>query len=148
MRNHVAVHDIEMNLAAPLAAIALAWMTVGLLTRGVPRVQGWIGACLIGFLIIVQPWVFGTEKSPEDPAQIMGFSAAIHRDTGPDAIVLSPLVSAIPLYYSERHLVRCISDEAMMKRVLPSIQQQYPSAPIYWATPLDAKPWAVVRKVR
>lgn len=148
MRNHMAVHDIEMQLAAPLAAIALAWMATGVMANGITGIKGWTIASLALLLIVIQPWVFGTEASPEDPQQILGFAAGIRRATSPNAVVLSPLVSAIPLYYSQRHIIRCIPDESMMKRVLPYVHSQYPNARLYWATPLDRQPWAIVREVR
>jgi hypothetical protein len=148
MRNHMAVHDIEMNLAAPLAAIALAWLAVSVLDQTIARSGGGAMLIVICAMILLQPWLFGTEKSPEDPRQIMGFSTGIRRATGPDAVVLSPLVSAIPLYYSKRHLIRCISNEGMLNHVLPYVHEQYPKARLYWATPLDSQPWVIVREVR
>jgi hypothetical protein len=147
MRNHMAVHDIEMNLAAPLAAIALAWLAVSVLDHRIARTGRWAMLIVICPVILLQLW-FGTEQSPENPSQIMGFSTGIRRATDPDAVVLSPLVSAIPLYYSERHLIRCVSDEGMLKHVLPYVREQYPKARLYWATPLDSQPWVIVREVR
>jgi hypothetical protein len=148
MRNHTAVHDIEMLLAAPLAAIALSWLAVGVMANGISGMRGWTLASLLSLLVVIQPWVLGTEESPEDPKQMLGFSAGIRGATGPDAVVLSSLVSAIPLYYSERHIIRCISDESMMKRIVPYVHSQYPNARLYWATPLDSQPWVIVREVR
>jgi len=147
MRNHMAVHDMEMQLAAPLAAIALSWVAAGAMA-GRMTVKGWVPAAFLLVVIVVQPWVLGTEASPEDPQQILGFSAGIRAATNSDAVILSPLVSAIPLYYSERHIVRCIADESMMKRVLPYVHSQYPNAPLYWATPLYSPPWVTVREVK
>jgi hypothetical protein len=148
MRNHVAVHDLEMQLAAPLAAIALAWVAIGAMANGITGIKGWTVASLVSLIIVIQPWVLGTERSPEDPQQILGFSEGIRRATGPGAVVLSPLISAIPIYYSQRHIVRCISDESMMERVLPYVHSQYPKARLYWATPLDSEPWVTVTEVR
>jgi hypothetical protein len=147
MRNHMAAHDIEMDLAAPLAAIALAWVGLAILEQ--PRTVA--KACASGVIamaVALQPWVLGTEKSPEDPVQIIGFSDGIRRATSSNAIVLSPLISAIPLYYSERHLIRCIPDEMALRRVLPYVRQEYPEAPLYWATPLYREPWVVVKEIR
>jgi hypothetical protein len=148
MRNHMAVHDIEMELAAPLASIALAWTATGVMAKGIAGIKSWIAVCLTLLVIVSQPWVLGTDASPEDPKQILGFSAGIRRSTGPGAVVLSPLVSAIPLYYSHRHIIRCISDESMMRQVLPYVQSQYPNSNFYWATPLDSDPWVIVTEVR
>lgn len=147
MRNHMAVHDLEMLIGAPLAAIALAWMAIGSVGGQPPR-RVWIIACVFGALVIAQPWILGYQRNPENPRQILGFSSGIRDATPQDAIVLSPLVSAIPLYYSERHLVRCIPDEEALARVLPYVRSQYPAAPLYWATPLDAAPWVVVKELQ
>lgn len=147
MRNHMAVHDIEMQLAAPLAAIALAWLGLAVLKRPITLARA-SSAAVIALVIAVQPWVLGTEKSPEDPVQIMGFADGIRHATGKDAVVLSTLVSAIPLYYSERHLIRCIPDETVLRRVLPYVRREYPSAPLYWATPLYRDPWVVMKQIR
>jgi hypothetical protein len=143
MRNHMAVHDIEMQLAAPVAAIALAWVGLAVIKKG-----NLIVRTLAVILIAIQPWVLGTETSPEDPVQIIGFAQTIRRTAPRDAVVLSPLVSAIPLYYSERHLIRCIPDESALKRVLPYVREQYPHSPLYWATPLYRAPWATVTQIR
>ena len=106
MRNHMAVHDSVMQLAAPLAAIALSWMAIGRIGDGIRGLKGWVIAITLAAAILVQPWILGTEASPEDPRQILGFSAGIRAATEPGAVVLSPLVSAIPLYYSERHIIK------------------------------------------
>jgi Dolichyl-phosphate-mannose-protein mannosyltransferase len=148
MRNHMAVHDIEMQLAAPLAAIALAWIAIGVMANGVTGIKAWTVLALTLLVIAIQPWLLGIEASPEDPQQILGFAAGIRRATSSDDVILSPLVSAIPLYYSQRHIIRCISDESMMKQVLPYVRSQYPKARLYWATPLYAQPWVTVTEVR
>ena len=148
MRNHMAVHECLMQLAAPLAAIALSWMAVGLIANGIKGVGGWAIAITLSLVMVMQPWIFGTERSPEDPQQILGFASGIRVATPPGAVILSPLVSAIPLYYSQRHIVRCISDEVMMRRILPYVKSQYPSARFYWATPVYSPPWVSITEVR
>jgi 4-amino-4-deoxy-L-arabinose transferase-like glycosyltransferase len=148
MRNHMAAHDIEMQLAAPLAAIALAWMTLSVWAKRTASLKTCIAACLIFVFLTVQPWVFGTEKSPEDPKQILGFAAQLRKATDSGSVILSPLISAIPLYYSERHLVRDVSDEETIKRIVPAIRREYPQSRIYWATPLYREPWAVIAEIR
>lgn len=37
MWNYVAVHDIVMQMGAPLASIALAWMPMGVRSRPLPN---------------------------------------------------------------------------------------------------------------
>jgi hypothetical protein len=147
MRNHTAGHDIQMILGAPVAAIALAWIALGTLKRGINSPQHWLAVSLLVMAIVIQPWILGTDQSPEKPAQMMGFSSAIRVGVGPDSVVLSPLISAIPVYYSERHIVRCISDEHVMIEVLASVQNEFPEAPVYWVTPLESAPWAAIKRV-
>lgn len=115
----MAVHDSQMQLAAPLAAIALAWLAIGPIARSVTGLRGWAVVIALSVVMVSQPWILGTEAGPEDPRQILEFAAGIRAATKPGAVVLSTLVSAIPLYYSQRHIIRCISDESMMRRVSP-----------------------------
>ena len=52
-----------------------------------------------------------------------------------DAIVVVPTVSAVPLYYSERHIVRGITNDAVLAEELQQIRTQFPASPIYLAIP-------------
>jgi Dolichyl-phosphate-mannose-protein mannosyltransferase len=148
MRNHMAAHDIEMQLAAPLGAVALAWVVLGLFTRREASVKTWMAGCAISLVIAIEPWAFGTEKNPEDPQQIMGFAATVRRFTDPNAVILAPLVSPTPLYYSDRHFARYIVDERMRDRLVPHLRMEYPQSRLFWATPLYREPWAVITQIR
>ena len=148
MPNHAAAHDIEMLLAAPVASMALAWFAVGVATKlgGRPRLKLASGIVFAAALVS-QPWVFGTEPPFESPPQMLGFAARIRSATDTDAIVLSPLISTIPLYYSERHIIRCISDLTTAQSLIPALRKEFPRARFYWATPLESHPWAEVKEI-
>ena len=148
MPNHAGAHDIEMLLAAPVASIALAWFAIGVAAKigGRPTMK-LAGGIVFAAALVSQPWIFGTDPPFESPPQMLGFAEKIRSATESDAVVLSPLISTIPLYYSERHIIRCISDLNTAQSLIPSLRKEFPRARFYWVTPLESHPWAEVKEI-
>jgi hypothetical protein len=63
------------------------------------------------------------------------YARDVGESVGVDAIVMAPTVSAVPLYYSERHIVRGIANDAVLAEESQRIRAQFPASPIYLAIP-------------
>jgi len=139
MRNQVAVHDFEMLLAAPLVSIALAWMAVGVIHASARTPRSWGASIVVVGLILLQPVVLGAKITGIDPnlLRAVAFSEGVKRSTSRTDIVLSPLISAAGLWYSERHIVRNVANDEFLQAALPEVRKDFPAAPLYLAVPGD-----------
>ena len=131
MRNHMARHHFEFVIAAPLAALALAWMATIPSKNPTPKMAILIGLVGIQALILPKPVI----SDGYDPAALIRYARGIREFTPPNSIVMAPLISAVPLYYSERHIIRGIDSADMATRELPTIRKEFPASPIYLAVP-------------
>ncbi|HEX9201010.1 MAG TPA: glycosyltransferase family 39 protein [Acidobacteriaceae bacterium] len=131
MRNHMARHHFEFVIAAPFVALALAWMAAT--PSKTPALKIGILAALAGVQVLTLP------KPPisdgYDSVALIRYGQGIRRFTEQNSIVMAPLVSAVPLYYSERHIVRGVdgADSAALR--LPALRREFPASPIYLAIP-------------
>jgi hypothetical protein len=135
MRSHVVIHHFELLIAGPVTALCLSWLTLSFLNNA-PRNRRWTVA-ILPIAVAVQLVVLPKPDIPQGPElePFFQFSRLIATSTNPDAVVISPLFSAIPLYYSERHIVRGITDDASVAAILPQLHQEFPSARLYLAIP-------------
>jgi hypothetical protein len=140
MLNHVYIHDLMMLLAAPPAAAALGICGVRLigLTDRAPeaavRRAGRWGVLVV--LPIVLLMAFPTrmvERFKRVAAQDIAYARAIHDATEPTAVVLVRSQNMVSLYYSRRHLVRGISGDLAVDRIVPRVRDIFPGAPVYLA---------------
>ena len=129
MSNHVAAHDFEMLLAAPAAAIALAWTAT--------RVRKASVAIALLILTLAQPRILGTTGIDVPPDTLLGFAHDLRASTPSGSVIISPLISVVPVWYSDRHVVRNISDEESLQVVLPVVKKRFPDSPIYLAAPRE-----------
>jgi hypothetical protein len=136
MRIHVAFHNFELLIVAPLAALALAWMST-------PKVrESWSTGALLKVsifvllaalqLIVLPPSRSGLDKDPEG---LIRYSMEIRNATPAGAIVMVPSLSSVPLYYSERHLIRGVATENDLSRELPTSRRVFSGSPVYLAIP-------------
>lgn len=131
MRNHMARHEFEFVIAAPLVALALAWMAVTPSSKQVVKIVALTAAVGIQILILPKPVI----SDGYDPAALIRYGRSIRQATEPNAIVMAPLISAVPLYYSERHIVRDVDSAESIAQQLPVLQREFPGSPIYLAVP-------------
>ena len=136
MRTHTAVHHFELLLAAPLAALALAWVsTIDLRrfpsSRAVLKTS--IFVVLVGIQLLVLP--HPVMKNDYSPQRLIQYSEDIREATEPGSIVIAPLISAVPIYYSQRHIVRDMDDDGDISQELPKLRREFPGVPIYLAIP-------------
>jgi hypothetical protein len=131
MRNHMARHEFEFVIAAPFIAVALAWLATAPSKSPTLRIATVAALAAIQILALPKPHI----SDGYDPAALIRYAQAIRQFTPPDAIVMAPVVSAVPLYYSQRHLVRGVNSPSAAALQLPSLRRQFPSSPIYLAVP-------------
>lgn len=139
MANHAIIHDYELMLFAPAAALSIAIV----LTSGAAMIDdcfmgGWRGlGCLVLLTALIASLYSARNLSPDPYLQPneAAYGEAIRAATPADAIVLSPSPSMVPVYYSERHTIRLVADDGAVDRVLPEVQRDFPAAPIYVAVP-------------
>jgi hypothetical protein len=131
MHNHTARHHFEFLIAAPAAAIALAWLASH--TQIQLPVRGGILAAVAALQLLLLP--VPRVGDGYDPVKLIHFAEEIRAATPPQSVVLSPLTSAVPLYYSQRHIIRNIDSPAAVAAILPEIRAQFPAAPVFLALP-------------
>jgi hypothetical protein len=81
--------------------------------------------------VLVRPNNRGDRNGEEQ----IRYARDVGESVGVDAIVMAPTVSAVPLYYSERHIVRGIANDAVLAEESQRIRAQFPASPIYLAIP-------------
>lgn len=144
MRQHYFQHSSEMLLAAPVAALAIGLF----IQRFLDHIRKWSPgpqqriALLIVLLAV--PGAMALELShrvrlrltradgSEASAQVE-YGRAIRDHTKTDDVVLSPSPSMVPVYYSERHMVRGIASDELLRRTLPEIEARSGTRAIYLA---------------
>ena len=129
LRNHMAIHHFELMIAAPVVALALAWLALPSDWTTATTLQASLLVIAAALQLLLFPHVPGAPNA----TSVVNYGLALRTSTPPNAIILSPLDSAVPLFYSERHLVRGIANQSILRQELPIVRQQFPSAPIYLA---------------
>ena len=135
MRTHTAFHNFELLIAAPLAALALAWVAAAGL-----RSRGSTSAALkaVAVVVVATLWtllprpIAGGDRNSDDQIR---YALDVREATGADAIVVAATLSAVPLYYSERHIIRGIANDGVLAEELQDIRREFPASPLYLAIP-------------
>lgn len=139
MPNHALIHDYELMLFAPAAALAIALVfTSGAAALDAYLVRAWKGIAYLPLLAALVASLYSVRHAAPDPylqPHEAAYGAAIRAATPAAAVVLIPSPSLVPVYYSERHIIRLVADDDAVDRVLPQVQRDFPGAPIYVAVP-------------
>jgi hypothetical protein len=61
------------------------------------------------------------------------YAREIREMTPSNAVVLSPIISPVVVFYSERHIIRGILDDATLDKVLARLPEVLPGSPFYLA---------------
>jgi 4-amino-4-deoxy-L-arabinose transferase-like glycosyltransferase len=150
MPDHVYFHETEMSFAAPMAAAALALcvMTLIGLAEGEPTgsplsILRWVALIVLPVVMLLPlNWEIKKrfeDRGPENP--IITYSREIKENTEPGAVVMVPYDADEPLYYSNRHLIRGVTTDALVQDVLKRIHEVFRESPsVYLAVSPDAPP--------
>jgi len=139
MSNHMFIHNYEMLLFAPAAALAVSLVYATLDRRFADLRKTWrvLAIAALAALMIVplaaDTWERLVTPSPED--WLIPYAKAIDTATGPDAVVLATSPSMVPVYYSRRHIIRFVNNDLALTEVASSMAGVFPGHPIYLAIP-------------
>jgi 4-amino-4-deoxy-L-arabinose transferase-like glycosyltransferase len=142
MRNYVSIHSFALVLAAPFLAIASGFVLDRiwdhLNTTGAAgndrRYLLYVMLTVVPFLTLYPLLMAGRNaKIPNEPPQFHDLSAIIQHNTSPSAVTLSPAESAVPVYYSDRHIVRGIATSDLLRQAIPQAHAAFPGSPLFFA---------------
>jgi hypothetical protein len=135
------LHRFEHTIVAPLGALCVALALTqladasaaagrhGLRIAGLALAWGALPAFLAN-----SGWrVAGHRTGHEDSPALRAYARAIEAAAEPDAVVVTPEESMMPVYYSRRHLWRAVADDAALRLSLPDLRRRFPCAPLYLA---------------
>ena len=138
MRNYVAIHPFPLVLVTPFLAIASGFvlnriwevLSAAAINRHYLRVM-----ILILPLITMYPILINIRDArvPEQRPEFQDLSTLIQRNTPPDAVTLSPAESAVPIYYSDRHIVRGIVTPDLLRQAIPQARVDFASSSLFFA---------------
>jgi hypothetical protein len=142
MRNYVSIHPFALVLAAPFLAIASGFVLDRiwdlLNTTGAAgndrRYLLHVMLTVVPFLTLYPLLMAGRNaKITYEPPQFHDLSAIIQHNTSPSAVTLSPAESAVPVYYSDRHIVRGIATSDLLRQAIPQAHAAFPGSPLFFA---------------
>ena len=136
MRTHAALHNFELLIAAPLIALALAWIATADVHIRRPggatlRVGAFVALAALQLAFLPRR-IAGLEPNPEG---LIRYALDIRNSTPVGSIVMAPTVSAVPLYYSERHIIRGIANDDALSGQFQEVRREFPASPLYLAIP-------------
>ena len=152
MSNHMAIHEYQQWPVLPAGAMAMGWAGAAVLERLSESRDRFLlvhGAALVlalgAYLMLPSAralWHTVRHSGPEGvatPGVKVEFGWDIKRNTPQGSVVVTPEDSMVPVYYSERHVVRAILDDADLASVLPEIKRLFGAYPLYLAIPRGAE---------
>lgn len=151
--SHVFLHDCQMMIAVPAAAFAagaVGQSLVDLLDRLLPD-TAWPRKMLVVVvvpLILLTPLLRATRDSgrfvrrgaeaqlliPESFNEVQ-FGFDLLRNTEPGSVVITSTESAVPLFYSQRHLIQGVNSDRDFSAALVFARKNFPGSPLYLAIP-------------
>jgi hypothetical protein len=166
MLNDVANHTFEMLVAAPMVAMSLAWGGKEALDALARYDQGHTGLRSLVILLVVPFLMLGSfgellanlelhrgtgwmrllpvaQMRPEltRPDEFVRFGTDLREVCTPDAVILTPIESTVPVYYSRRHIIRVIENDDVLEAAVPQAAAAFPGSPLYLALP--PKKWHI-----
>ncbi len=142
MRNYVSIHPFALVLGAPFLAITsgfvldIIWDRLQTATiadnnrRHLLRVM-----VVILPLLTLYPLSMAVRNAriPFGPFEFQDLSTIIHHNTPPNAVTLATAESAVPIYYSDRHIVRGIATPELLRIAIPQARAAFPGNPLFFA---------------
>lgn len=140
MRNYVALHPFPLVLGAPFLAIASGYILGRIwefLDREEPSGPRYLLYVMIVVLplLVLYPAVTTVQYAniPYGAAEFQDLSDLIRDNTSPDSVTLSPSESAVPIYYSDRHIVRGIETPELLHLAIPQARVDFPGSRLFFA---------------
>jgi hypothetical protein len=147
MSHHAYFHDYELLLAAPFGAAAVG-IAIDATTRhlasapdrSVTRALDWLPWLVVPAILLTGAALqrLDQHRHPLPPTGALPYAAAIGALTPPDAVVLSPEISMVPVYYSRRHVIRGVTDDHWVEVALRGIKGVFPAGPTFLALRPDS----------
>jgi hypothetical protein len=137
------MHDYEALIIAPLAAFSIA----RLIERGLNTPsRGGAYEKLVAWAIVIPAFVvypmaaavfFPSKPAPADVAMVE-FGRDLRRLTPLNSVILTPEHNMVPVYYSNRRIVRCVESVARLKAVMAALPVAFPpQTPVFFAVQHD-----------
>jgi 4-amino-4-deoxy-L-arabinose transferase-like glycosyltransferase len=142
MRNYVSVHPFALVLAAPFLAITSGfvldsiWNRLHTATIADDNRRHLLRVMVVIFpLLLLYPLFMAVRNAriPFEAPQYQDLSVIIQRNTSPEAVTLSSAQSAVPTYYSDRHIVRGIVTPNLLRLAIPQARAAFPGSPLFFA---------------
>ncbi len=137
MNNYVAIHSFPLILAAPFVALAAGFVLDLLWKRySVLPTDGhilWTLLLGVPFVAILPLLAEYRDASVIVKPEFASLSAIIRDGTPAGAVVLTPEPSLVPVYYSQRHVIRGTNSDTWLSWAIPEARKQFPGAPLYLA---------------
>jgi 4-amino-4-deoxy-L-arabinose transferase-like glycosyltransferase len=142
MRNYVSIHPFALVLGAPFLAITSGyvldriWDRLHTATIADNNRRHLLRVMLVIFpLLTLYPLFMAVRNAriPFEAPQYQDLSVIIQHNTPANAVTLSSAESAVPIYYSDRHIVRGIATPALLKLAIPQARAAFPESPLFFA---------------
>jgi 4-amino-4-deoxy-L-arabinose transferase-like glycosyltransferase len=142
MRNYVSIHPFALVLGAPLLAITsgyvldLIWDRLHTATAADNNRRHLLRVMLIILpLLILYPLFMAVRnaRTPFEEPRYHDLSVIIQHNTPPNAVTLSSAESAVPIYYSDRHIVRGIVTPDLLRLAIPQARAAFPGSLLFFA---------------
>jgi hypothetical protein len=146
---HLYIHDCEFFIAAPAAALSVAYLAK---VTAINLQGAWtsrhVTAALLCLLLLLFPvarliradWRTHMDPALTEPAptsDLVVFGEQIRRATPVGSVVLMKERSAVPLFYSQRHLVQGISGQEELVHVAGTLARQFQGCSFFLALKPD-----------
>lgn len=142
MRNYVSIHPFALVLGAPFLAITSGFVLDIIWDRlQTATVADDNRRHLLHVMVIILPLLtlyplsmaVRNARIPFGPFEFQDLSAIIHNNTPPNAVTLATAESAVPIYYSDRHIVRGIATPELLRIAIPQARAAFPGSPLFFA---------------
>ncbi len=142
MRNYVSIHPFALVLGAPFLAITSGYVLDRIWDRlHTATVADNNRRHLLRVMVIILPLLIlyplfmavRNARIPFEAPQYQDLSVIIQHNTPPNAVTLSTAQSAVPIYYSDRHIVRGIVTPDLLRVAIPQARAAFPGSPLFFA---------------
>ncbi len=140
MREHTYDHQFQILLLAAPASIALAvaldWLGKSGTSASSPQA---LAAVVVIPTLMLLPLIRAAISTSAREDREIEYARQIEAETPPGSIVMAPSASMVPVYYSRRHIIRCVAGDSIVIETLPKLSKLFPGVAVFLAVdPKDA----------